>query len=121
MENGVTQYAVRIGGAENEAGTAILSSGSDLYVSSWRDDTDNLYILKLTAGVIDWSNDNGGPIDGAFPLYPRITLAPNGAVVAIGSFLNTATFGSFTLTSAGSDNVLPVDPGAIAPKPERNT
>ncbi len=104
-ENGVTQYAVRIGGAENEAGTAILSSGSDLYVSSWRDDTDNLYILKLTAGVIDWSNDNGGPIDGAFPLYPRITLAPNGAVVAIGSFLNTATFGSFTLTSAGSDDV----------------
>jgi len=99
-ESGVALSAHRIGGAANEEGDAILSSGNDLYVLEKLDDTDNLAIFKLEDDMVEWTIEGGGnSLSGEN--WTRMTLAPDGRIVAIGGFTGTATFGWFTLSTQG--------------------
>ena len=102
--SGVALSAARIGGDSSEEAGGIVASGGDLYVSGWLEGTGNLFVAKLTAGALDWMKQDAGPITGGLETLPRISLTPNSQAVVTGEFLNTATFGAFTLNSLGAED-----------------
>ncbi len=107
--SGVALNAVRMGGVNNEEGGGIVNSGSDVYVSGLLEGSSNLFIAKLTGNVLDWIKKDAGPISGTLEVLPRISLTPEGRIVAIGGYVNTATFGSFTLNSQGDEDLFLAD------------
>lgn len=107
--SGVALNAVRIGGVNQEEAGGIISSGSDLYVSGFLEGTGNLFLGKVTGGVLDWAIRDAGPVSGSIELPPRLALNPQGTIVAIGAFTNNATFGTFSLDSHGAEDVFMAD------------
>jgi hypothetical protein len=107
--SGVALNALRIGGVKHQEGGGIIYSGTDLYVSGLLEGTGDLFIAKITGGALDWMKRDAGPITGSLEVLPRIAFNPNGTIVAIGAFLNTATFGPFTLQSHGAEDVFLAD------------
>jgi hypothetical protein len=103
--SGVALNALRIGGINQEEAGGIIYSGTDLYVSGFLEGTGNLFIAKITGGALDWMKRDAGPITGGLETLPRIAVNPQGTIVVIGAFLNTATFGPFTLQSHGAEDV----------------
>ncbi len=101
--SGVALSAARIGGVDNEEAGGIVALGSDLYVSGMLESTGNLFIAKVNGEFLQWIKQDGGPVTGAIETLPRISLASDG-IVAIGSFLNTSTFGTYQLQSQGAED-----------------
>jgi len=101
--SGVALTAARIGGVQSEEAGGIVASGGDLYVSGWLEGTGNLFVAKLTNGVLDWMKNDGGPVTGGLETLPRLALEP-GSIVVTGEFLNTATFGAYSLHSQGMED-----------------
>lgn len=101
--SGVALGALRIGGPGNEEGGSLVSSGSNLYVSGMSEVTGDLFIMKLTGGVAQWT-EQGGPISAQPETLPRIALTPRNNIAATGAFMGSAKFGSFTLTSNGDSD-----------------
>jgi hypothetical protein len=107
-ESGVALSAQRIGGAGNEQGYSMVGQGDDLYILEVLNDSNEIGVIKLTNGSLDWILQGGaGAI--TYTMEPRLALAPNGRVILTGPFVNTATFGPYTLTSHGSSDVFLVN------------
>ncbi|HZQ96396.1 MAG TPA: SBBP repeat-containing protein [Candidatus Sulfotelmatobacter sp.] len=103
--SGVLLNAVRLGKADNEEGGCVIPSGDDLYVAGMSEKTNNLFIAKLTNGVVDWINENGGPIAAGIEVLPRMALLGQGNIVVLGAFTDTAAFGASQLNSNGAEDV----------------
>lgn len=64
------------------------------------------YVAKLdTAGRLSWARSMGGPDNDGTTPGSAITVDAAGAVYVTGTFLQTARFGSTTLTGAGGHDV----------------
>ena len=103
-QSGVAVSAVRIGGPDSEEAGSIVASGPDWYVSGMLESTGNLIIAKVSGGLLDWMNSDGGPVSAGIESLPDLALTPNGRILAIGAFLNTATFGKYQVTSQGAED-----------------
>ena len=117
---GVLQNAVRIGGANQDAGSGITYDDlGSLYVSGVFQglidvggqtlngtQTNNLFVLKYTAGSLAWAVEADGAGTQDFEQNPRLGTRPgSNKVFVTGAYSGTATFGNITLHSAGADDV----------------
>jgi len=102
--SGVALSAVRIGGSTNEEAGSIVSSGADWFVSGMLESTGNLFIAKVSGGSLDWIKTDGGPVTGGLETLPDLALTPDGRIVAIGTFVNAATFGKYQVTTQGAED-----------------
>jgi hypothetical protein len=117
---GVVQWARRMGGAGAESGDGIRVDGNgNSYVTGVFQGTAtfgtftltaaggasdyDIYVEKLdSAGAVQWATRMGGTgTDGGF----EIVVDTSGNAYVTGDFQNTATFGTFTLTSAGGQDI----------------
>ena len=110
-------WAVRAGGSSGDFGYAVAVSGREVYVSGFT------YSLTLTFGSITLSNTNSAmgfvakltdagnagafvwvqPIGSSSSSLSRALVVVGANVYVAGNFSGTATFGSFSLTSPGTN------------------
>ncbi|NBP89539.1 MAG: hypothetical protein EBU59_13780, partial [Planctomycetia bacterium] len=116
--NGDYQWARRAGGVDGEYGygVSVLADGSSIVTGNFKrtgtfGDIEltsaggfDVFVAKLDAsGTYKWAKQAGGP--SSFDVGRDISVLPDGSSIVTGRFQGTATFGSTTLTSAGSDDV----------------
>ncbi|MCP4166122.1 MAG: hypothetical protein GY759_09545, partial [Chloroflexi bacterium] len=115
--NGDYQWARRAGGVDGEYGygVSVLADGSSIVTGNFKKtgtfgDIEltsaggfDVFVAKLDAsGTYEWATKAGGTkVDAG----RDISVLPDGSSIVTGYFQGTATFGSTTLTSAGSDDV----------------
>lgn len=115
--SGTWQWAVKVGGAAADAGIGIAADpDGNCYVTGYFSDTVtfgtttlssaggyDIFVAKLnTFGTWQWAVKAGGT--GTDPGF-GITVDSSGNCYITGHIQNTATFGTTTLTSSGSDDI----------------
>ena len=128
-EDGVLLTAQRFGGPQDDGGSGIaydrygnlilagIFQGTITIEGSTLTGKDpyNLFIAKFSrdadscvAGFadhsLDWAAEADGPFSGDFENNPRIGLTRRGDVLVTGSYQPTATFGSLSLGSTGTED-----------------
>jgi trimeric autotransporter adhesin len=115
--SGVAQWAIRFGGTANDAGLAITTDGSSVYIggrfvapmtvgtsaTTYGISSQEGLILKLDAstGATTWVAQITG---ASSEVTQALCLDGSGNVYAAGNFTTSATFGSFTRTANGGTN-----------------
>jgi len=115
--NGDYEWATQGGGTSNENGYSIsvLADGSSIVTGYFKDTatfgsttltsagSDDVFVAKLDAsGTYEWATQAGGTSnDSGY----GVSVLADGSSIVTGIFQDTATFGSTTLTSAGSNDV----------------
>ena len=114
--SGIIQWVHRDGGTQGDKGLAVAASGTDIYYTGWFSGSatigstnltgaglDEIFIAKIdAAGNSQWADKAGGT---GYDQGYGICTDGAGNVYATGSYDSVATFGTTTLTSAGSWDV----------------
>jgi hypothetical protein len=114
VRGAVLTSAVRVGGSgyDNGAGVALASDGSTVVVGSFQSavafgatdltsaGSSDVFIARLAPdGTWAWAVRAGGT---NYDAANAVAVGSDGSIVVVGEFTGTATFGTTTLTSAGS-------------------
>jgi hypothetical protein len=122
--NGVLLDAIRIGGANQDAGSGIAYDDvGNLYVSGVFQgminvggqtlngtQTNNVFVLKYTGGSLAWAVEADGAGTQHYEQNPRLGTRPGTSKIFLtGAYAGTATFGSITLHSAGANDIFAME------------
>ncbi|MGC9314344.1 MAG: hypothetical protein ACP5G4_01815 [bacterium] len=115
--SGTYQWVVKGGGTSSDYGCGIaISSSGDIYVVGYFNGTatfgsynvtsaggGDVFLAKYnTSGVCQWVRSAGGT---GYDYGLQVDVDPSGNVYICGHFQNTATFGSYNVTSSGSSDM----------------